>query len=298
MKAFYFADYRLLLDDSLADGVDSISGRKFTEPMKYTDTFTLRVGADDEFDGIYREVQKEPVVYENRNYRIRRTSGGRVFEVLEKPTTALTLLVCSDDCSEITAFMRKKTFYNPVEKKDDVQRFPIYLGLKVACETAMTFHNGIAVHASLIEKNGAGILFLGPSGMGKSTQAKLWQKVYDADFIIGDRPTLRLIDGLWFGNGMPWDGKDRILRQKKVRLTAAVSLEQSDVNEIVRLDRQGAMEVLLKQSAIPMWDQKATDAVVRSLGDISEKIPFYHLKNRADRECAEITYKAVMGEEL
>lgn len=297
MQEFYFANYRLLIDDRLAEGAERLFGGNFTEPMPYTDTFTLRLGADDEFDGVYGNVKREPVVYENRNYCIRRAYGGWVFEVFEKPTYGLTLLICSDDYSEMTAFTRSRPFYNWIENKEDVQRFPFYFGFKTACETAMTLRKGIAVHASLIEKNGLGILFTGPSGMGKSTQAILWQKVLDADFIIGDRPVLRLIDGAWFGTGMPWDGKDRILRQKSVRLAAIISLEQGDENEITCMNRKDAMKVLLMQAALPMWDGKATDAVIGLLGDLSGKIPFYHLKNRADRECAEMTYKAIFGGE-
>lgn len=297
MQEFYFANYRLLTDDSLVERAERVFGRIFTEPMPYTDTFTLRLGADDEFVSVYGNVKKAPVVYENRNYSIRRAYGGWAFEVFEKPTSGLTLLMCSEDYGEITVFTRKRSFYNFFEKKEDVQSFTFYLGIKTVCETAMSSRKGVAVHASLVEKNGAGIIFTGPSGMGKSTQAKLWQKVLDADFIIGDRPMLRRIDGVWSGNGMPWDGKDRILRQKGVRLAAIVSLEQSDKNEITCMNRQDAMKVLLKQAALPMWDRKATDEVIGLLGDLSEKIPFYHLKNRADRECAEMTYKAIFGGE-
>ena len=52
----------------------------------------------------------------------------------------------------------------------------------------MVMRDGLPLHASLVEKDGFGVIFLGPSGMGKSTQAKLWEKYLDADFIIGDRP--------------------------------------------------------------------------------------------------------------
>ena len=63
------------------------------------------------------------------------------------------------------------------------------------CEAGMVTRDGLALHASLVEKDGFGVVFLGPSGMGKSTQAKLWKKYLDADFLIGDRPGMRKING-------------------------------------------------------------------------------------------------------
>lgn len=75
-----------------------------------------------------------------------------------------------------------------------------------------------------------------------------------ADFIIGDRPALRRIDGQWMGFGMPWDGKDRIMQQKQVPIRALVSLEQAHENSIRRLTKQEAMNVLLNQVMMPMWD--------------------------------------------
>lgn len=64
--------------------------------------------------------------------------------------------------------------------------------IRCCVEAGMGLRVGVPMHASLVEKDGEGVLFLGPSGMGKSTQARLWKSALDADFISGDRPGLRL----------------------------------------------------------------------------------------------------------
>lgn len=161
----------------------------------------------------------------------------------------------------------------------------------------MVMRDGLPLHASMVEKDGQGLIFLGPSGMGKSTQAKLWVDYQNADFIIGDRPGLRCIDGRWYGFGMPWDGKDNIRNQKKVPIRALVSLEQAKENRIKKLTKQQAMLVLLNQAMMPMWDNAAMDKVMTLIGKLAGDVPFYHLRNLPDKNATDITYKAVFEEE-
>ena len=92
---------------------------------------------------------------------------------------------------------------------------------------------------------------------------------------------------------MPWDGKDGIRNQKKVPIKALVSLEQAKENRIDRLTGQQAMIVLLNQSMMPMWDDRAMDEATVLMGKLAKDIPFYHLKNLADRDAVEMTYRAL-----
>ena len=157
----------------------------------------------------------------------------------------------------------------------------------------MTMRDGMPLHAALVEKDGYGVVFLGPSGMGKSTQAKLWVEYQGADFIIGDRPGLRRIDGQWIGFGMPWDGKDGIHQQKQVPIRALISLEQAPENSIRRLTKQEAMIVLLNQVMMPMWDDAAMALLTPLMGQLATEIPFYHLKNLPNKEATELTREVI-----
>ena len=157
----------------------------------------------------------------------------------------------------------------------------------------MTMRDGMPLHAAMVEKDGYGVVFLGPSGMGKSTQAKLWVEYQNADFIIGDRPGLRRIDGRWIGFGMPWDGKDCIRQQKQVPIRALISLEQASENSIRRLTKQEAMMVLLNQVMMPMWDDAAMALLTPLMGQLATEIPFYHLKNLPNKEATELTRETI-----
>ena len=157
----------------------------------------------------------------------------------------------------------------------------------------MVLRSGLPLHASLVEKDGFGVVFLGPSGMGKSTQAKLWEQYLGADFIIGDRPGLRRIDGKWIGFGMPWDGKDAIHRQASVPVRALVWLSQAKENRISPMDPVQAMAVMLKQAMMPVWDDKAMDGAAALMGALAREVPMFHLRCLPDEAAARLTYETI-----
>lgn len=64
----------------------------------------------------------------------------------------------------------------------------------------------LQLHASIIEKNAYGIMFLGPSGIGKTTQAELWNKFCDALIINGDIVFVEEKENVFLGWGTPWHG--------------------------------------------------------------------------------------------
>jgi hypothetical protein len=202
-------------------------------------------------------------------------------------------MTCARDYSEMTLYISRQPYFYEKKKEWRMPRIPINTTIRAACEAGMTMRYGMPLHASLVEKDGYGVVFLGPSGMGKSTQAKLWVEHQGADFIIGDRPGLRRIDGQWIGFGMPWDGKDGIRQQKQVPIRALISLEQAPENSIRRLTKQEAMIVLLNQVMMPMWDDAAMALLTPLMGQLATEIPFYHLKNLPNKEATELTHKTI-----
>lgn len=93
----------------------------------------------------------------------------------------------------------------------------------------------LMAHAALVDLDGEGILFIGESGIGKTTQAELWQRYRDAVIINGDHVFIRKSeDGFW-GYGSPWHGSSPYCENKKTKLQAIVALRQSPNNRIARL---------------------------------------------------------------
>lgn len=295
MQTYYFANCRLIIDDSLVEPA-SQTLKGFSAPMPFSHTFVFRTGDASELEERYAEAQNAPVLFQSERFSIHEGGNGWMLTVPECGVTAQTVILCSRDYSENTVYYSPKEYVSPVTQTAQMQCFSFNNSIRHICEAGIALNTGIPLHASLVESGGFGIAFLGRSGIGKSTQAKLWQKYRGADFISGDRPCVMNADGVWYAGGMPWDGKDRIRRQTQVKLRAVVSLEQADCNEISRLNIRQALAVLLKQAAIPMWDSAAASAVTGRLGELARQIPFYHLKNLADEEGVRLVYRAVTEE--
>ena len=77
-------------------------------------------------------------------------------------------------------------------------------------------------HAAQITYQKTGILFAGPSGAGKTTQAKLWERFRNARIICNDRTLLRKQDGNWHSYGYPMDGSQPV-RSGEVHVAGVVS---------------------------------------------------------------------------
>ena len=67
----------------------------------------------------------------------------------------------------------------------------------IAFEELLLRHDAMILHAAFVNTEYGGVLFSGPSGVGKSTQADLWCKYKAAEQINGDRPILRKNKGQW-----------------------------------------------------------------------------------------------------
>src|SRR5271165_991870 len=97
---------------------------------------------------------------------------------------------------------------------------------------------GVEVHGcGLVDFETGGHLFLGHSGAGKSTTARLWQSLRRPEILSDDRIILRLQDdGLWM-HGTPWHGEARFAAPGKVRVNRIFVLQHGRRNEITPMPR-------------------------------------------------------------
>lgn len=270
MQTCYFANYRLLVDEDICRSGYMEYLTSFSKVMPATHTFTIHWGDPALLTQKFKEAKKYPIVCTTEQFYIHDTKDSWTFvsqmdEKLMK-RNGQYVLTCARDYSEMTLYITREPYYSDLLQGWQSPNIPMSTAIRVACEAGMVMRDGMSPHAALVEKDGYGVLFLGPSGMGKSTQAKLWVEHQGADFIIGDRPGLRCIDGTWYGFGMPWDGKEGIKQQKKVPIRALISLEQAPENSIRRLTKQEAIIVLLNQVMMPMWDDAAMKLLPSLMG--------------------------------
>lgn len=137
----------------------------------------------------------------------------------------------------------------------------------------ITQAGGFLLHASWIRYQDRGILFTGHSGIGKSTQAALWEKLRGAELINGDRAAVFPVPGGAEVRGVPYCGSSRVNKNQTVPLAAVVCLSQAPENRITRLTGMQAFRSLWEGCSVNLWDQadigKATQAVVDTVSAVS-----------------------------
>lgn len=159
--------------------------------------------------------------------------------------------------------------------------------------------DGLLLHASALELDGRAYLFSGPSGMGKSTHARLWQQLYpQAKIFNDDKPALRQIDGTWYAYGTPWCGKDGINFNRKAPIAAICFLKRAQTNEIRRLSPLEATAAILTQTTRRFTKAENMQKLLSVIERLVAKIPVYELKNRPEPQAAQLSHDVMCREVL
>lgn len=114
----------------------------------------------------------------------------------------------------------------------------------------LTAFGVLLMHGSALCMDGQAIVFVAPSGTGKSTHARLWREAFGNRvwMINDDKPMLRLDGGRAAVFGTPWNGKDHLSRNASAPLKAIVRLTRDETNHIEPLKRAGAFSALVTHS--------------------------------------------------
>lgn len=118
------------------------------------------------------------------------------------------------------------------------------------------YGGGLLMHSAAIACQGQGILFCGVPGAGKSTQARLWERVYCAEAINNDQPCILYENEKAYVNGTPWSGKEPCYKNLCVPVRAIVLVEKSDDDRIEPVSRAEAYGLLsLHEYVVPVYPE-------------------------------------------
>lgn len=135
----------------------------------------------------------------------------------------------------------------------------------------------VCFHAACIRTNQGGILFSGPSGIGKSTQARLWCEHRGAELINGDRPILQRTSGGFLAWGSPYAGSSRCFVNDSVPVRAVVFLAQEPKNRIRRLKTAEAFRRIYGQLTMYSWDPFFVERACDLAQALAEQVPCWEL---------------------
>lgn len=134
-------------------------------------------------------------------------------------------------------------------------------------------YDRIILHSSAVIHEGKAILFTAPSGIGKSTQASLWESYLGAEVINGDKVIVSADGDKPIAYGGPIAGTSHIFRDLQAPIGAIVYLRQGKNNELTFLDQRHAFMALYSQTVKSRDDREFNQALLPLIASIVEKVP-------------------------
>ena len=161
-----------------------------------------------------------------------------------------------------------------------------------------TPYDTLMIHASVIAYEGAGYVFLGRSGTGKSTHSRLWLNNIEGTWLLNDdNPVIRVEDGKVNVYGTPWSGKTPCYKNVVLPLGGVVRLSQAPYNKISRLMPLNAYASLMPACSCMRWDRGSTDALHRTVEKVIKVVKGWHLECLPDADAAHVCCSAVTSME-
>lgn len=160
--------------------------------------------------------------------------------------------------------------------------------LIAAIMTHLSTRSGLMLHSSLVDFNEKGIMFVGPSGIGKTTQAELWMKYRDAVIINGDMALIREEENGFTGYGCPWHGSSPYCENRQVPLYGIIVLEQAQENTIERLSGITLIERMMRNIFLPHWYPEGVESAMETVDHLLSQVPVYLMKCRPDEDAVKM----------
>ena len=187
------------------------------------------------------------------------------------------------------------------EKSEEYSSTMGYLEtLRKICERLVD-DNIILVHSSVLMVDGQAVMFLAPSGTGKSTHSRLWRQVYGerVTMINDDKP---LVSVRTDNNGThltvygtPWCGKHGIETNTSAPVKAIFILKRSETNYTKKLSPKEAFPYTYRQIYHPN-DEMLMKKILPLMLTFAQNVDIYELGCNMEEEAAKVAYRAAFGE--
>lgn len=151
-------------------------------------------------------------------------------------------------------------------------------------ESVLIHHRRLCFHAACVSTELGGILFSGPSGIGKSTQADLWRQHRGGMLINGDRPILSKSEYGWLAWGSPYAGSSRCYVNESCPVRAVVMLRQAGTCSLRRLGKAEAFRKIYAGLTLHSWDAGYMQTACDLTMELLEAVPVFELSCTPDEQ--------------
>ena len=160
--------------------------------------------------------------------------------------------------------------------------------------------NIILVHSSVLMVDGQAVMFLAPSGTGKSTHSRLWRQVYgDRVTMINDDKPLVSVRTDNNGThltvyGTPWCGKHGIETNTSASVKAIFILKRNEVNEVTKMGFRDAFPYIFNQTYRPDNEILMRKTLLLAT-TFAQNVDIFELGCNMEEEAAKVAYRAAFG---
>jgi len=162
----------------------------------------------------------------------------------------------------------------------------------------LTQECAIELHGvGIVGPDGATNLFVGHSGAGKSTTARLWTSLHkveilsDDRIIVRERPARELQPGddprQIFMYGTPWHGEGCFALPQRAPLQRIFVLEHGHGNIITRLTRSQMVAELFARAFVPFHRHEYVESALSFLEQLADSVPCYRYSFEPDQRAVD-----------
>ncbi len=138
---------------------------------------------------------------------------------------------------------------------------------------------GVEVHGcGLMGVGTSGHLFLGHSGAGKSTTARLWSSIRAVQVLSDDRIILREQSNEIWMHGTPWHGEAGFASPEKTKVNKIFVLEHGNRNEILPLPQARGVAELFARCFPPFYGRGPLAFTLSFLHQVTNRVPCYRFR--------------------
>jgi hypothetical protein len=223
--------------------------------------------------GSIPKIEVEERIFDSQIWNLYRSSRGKVVLRILCPQ------VGSSSIGRLGVFQADFTAGDMYVEMEEFQtNFPLrYPFGELLMISLLSQGRGVLIHSCGIDNNGAGVLFIGSSGAGKSTIASLVTNRKGIKVLSDDRLIIRKLNGHFWMYGTPWHGDVKICSPDRAPLERILFLRHAENNSIKKISPSEAMSRLIVCSFPTLWDKKGMEFTLEFCAELAQRIPCYEL---------------------
>ena len=159
-------------------------------------------------------------------------------------------------------------------------------------------YDAFLFHGSVIELNGQAYIITAHSGVGKTTHTRLWMSEFagEAEVLNGDKPIIRIVDGVAYACGTPWQGKENYGKNMMCPVAGFAFLSRAEKNRASVIDTADAVIRFMSQIYLPKKSKVMLAKTLTLADKVLKSARLVHLECNMEPEAAHVCRGALVDE--